>query len=384
MMTEEMSVRVSTIRVRFFRYQPETPLVSSLGRQSRRLMCLIEVVTEDGLVGVGESWVNFPSWAASDRYAAIHCGLSPLLIGHDVSDVMGTHQRLVAAVQRIGRQSGNPGPLAQAISGIDLALWDLAGQRSRQPVFRLLGGGNPRVPLYASALGPTVDDQIVQHHQGLGFKAFKLKVGFELTHDVSQLQRLRVLVGDRATVMVDANQAWQPAEALEAIRALAPMGLRWVEEPVAADDCDGMARVAQSSSVPIAVGENLYGRQTFAHWATRKAFEVAQPDVTKGGGLSEAWVVAHMMRAWNIPYAPHFLGGAIGLIASCHLFAAVPGGLWVEWDTNPNPLRDSILDPHIEIKDGHVYLPERPGWGFRIREEQLAPYEVSWEEALRG
>lgn len=370
------SMRISDVRMRFFRHRLHTPLMSAVGALDERRMCVVEIQTECGLVGIGESWSNFPSWAMSERYAAIMVGMRPFLLGRDATNVMHLHRELTDAFWKTGLQAGSPGPIAQAISGIDLALWDLAGRRVGLPVFRLLGGGNPRVPLYASALGPLVDEPVLFSLQALGFQAFKLKVGFDLSRDLATLKHLRGVVGDTAAVMVDANQAWTPPEAIRAIKAMSDLNIGWVEEPVVADDCEGTANVARHSSVPIAVGENLYGRSAFARWAHQRACGVAQPDVTKVGGFSEAWVIAHMMRAWNVPYAPHFLGGAVGLMASCHLFAAVPGGLWMEWDSNPNPLRDQIVEPPFEVVDGCVTLSEESGWGIRIREELASQYEV--------
>lgn len=346
------------------------------------MLCLVEVASSDGETGIGESWLNFPSWGAAERYATFTQGVAPLLQGVDVSDVVGTHSRLTTALGGLGRQIGMPGAVAQAISGVDLALWDLRGRVLGVPVYQMIGGGRRRIPVYASGLGPVLDEQLVAKHLALGIQAFKIKVGFGADQDFAQVSRLRTLVGDRAHIMVDANQAWTRATALDTIRRLAPLGLDWVEEPLPADDIDGMAHLVAASPVPISAGENLYGRQEFGRWAVRGAFGVAQPDITKVGGLTEAWAIAHMMAAFRIPYTPHFLGGAVGLIATGHLFSAVPGGIAVELDTNPNVLRDSIVTPALRIEDGSLLLPDGPGWGLQLDEEVLRRYEVPWQQAI--
>ena len=368
------------VRTRFFRFQPPSPLVSSLGSRSFRTLCLVEVETEDGLIGLGESWTNFPHWGAAERHATLMHGIRPLIVGQNVSDVIGTHYRLFQQLERIGLQWGSPGAISQAISGVDLALWDLAGKRHKIPVYQLLGGGRSHVPVYASGLGPIVDEDIIRRHRQMGINVFKLKVGFGLDQDIDQINRLRKLVGPSAHILVDANQAWTVREALTEISAMKPFQIDWIEEPVRADDFDAMATVVERSPIPIAAGENLYGRSQFASWSAHQALNIAQPDITKVGGLSEAWVIAQMVRSWHIPYAPHFLGSVIGLAATCHLFSAVPGGLWVELDSNPNALREEIAEP-LAVRDGLIAVPQDPGLGIRLKESTLKKYEIGWDEA---
>ena len=379
-------MKIVDVRVRFFRYRPPNPLVSSIGRRRFRLLCLVELTAASGQVGVGESWVNFPSWVAAERHATITEGIAPLLVGRDAADVIGTQQRLWADLAPIGRQGGIAGAVSQALSGVDLALWDLLGKDRGLPVYRMLGGGRQRVPVYASGLGPQLDENRVHTLMARGIGAFKIKVGFGHAEDYTQVARLRQLVGDGGRIMVDANQGWQtPNEALLAIRKLAPLGLEWVEEPLPADDWEGMAYVTSRSPVPISAGENLYGRAAFARWAHRRAFNIAQPDLTKVGGFTEAWAITQMMPAYGLAWAPHFLGGAVGLAATCHLFALVPGGIAVELDSNPNALRDGIaaLPFPAAVEDGHIVLPDTPGWGLTLREDLLTVHEVPWQEAWR-
>ncbi len=377
-------MRIADVRVRFFRYRPPNPLVSSVGSRRVRLLCLVEVASTSGLVGVGESWVNFPSWVAAERHATVVEGVAPLLVGHDATDVVDTHHRLKATLAPVGRQSGITGAVSQALSGVDLALWDLLARERDVPVYRMLGGGRSRVPVYASGLGPQLDEEIVRAQMARGIRAFKIKVGFDPVEDYTQVARLRHMVGEDARIMVDANQGWRtPAEALQAIKRLEPLQLDWVEEPLPCDDWEGMARVAAQSPVPISAGENLYGREAFAWWAHRGALTIAQPDVTKVGGFTEAWAIAQMMPAYGLAWAPHFLGGAVGLAATCHLFALAPGGIAVELDSNPNALREEVVEPPFptQVEAGCIMLPDAPGWGITLREDWLAAHEVAWHEA---
>lgn len=374
---------VDDVRVRFFRYRPPQPLAISIGQQTVRLLCLVEVQSSTGRVGIGESWVNFPSWVAAERYATLTEGFAPLLRGQAVQDVGRVHDRLAQSVAALARQAGATGPLSQALSGIDLALWDLRASERGLPVYRMLGGHGRRVPVYASGLGPTVDAVTVRQHMAQGIRMFKLKVGFDDREDYDNVVRLRDLVGPTADIMVDANQAWSVPQAQRMIQRLQAVGLRWVEEPIACDDREGMEQLVAWSPVAISAGENLYGLATFRQWATRRALTIAQPDVTKVGGLTPAWHIAQEMAAVPLPYAPHFMGGIVGLMASCHLWAGVPGGIAVELDSNPNPLRTDIADPPLQIEEGCLVIPEAPGWGISMSEERLHPYEVSWQDAAR-
>ena len=375
---------IADVRVRFFRYEPPTPLVSSVGSRRFRLLCLVEVTSTSGQMGIGESWVNFPAWVAAERHATIVEGIAPLLVGHDGTDVVGVHHRLRTMLAPVGRQGGLLGAVSQALSGVDLALWDLLARERGLPVYRMLGGGRSRIPVYASGLGPHLDENIVNAQIARGIQAFKIKVGFDPDQDYAQVARLRQLVGEDARIMVDANQGWQtPGEALRAIKRLEPLHLEWVEEPLPCDDWEGMARVVAQSPVPISAGENLYGREAFAWWAHRGAFAIAQPDVTKVGGFTEAWAIAQMMPAYGLPWAPHFLGGAVGLAATCHLFALAPGGIAVELDSNPNVLREELVEPPFptQVEEGYIVVPDKPGWGVTLREDWLAAHEVAWQDA---
>ncbi len=374
---------VDDVRVRFFRYQPLQPVAISIGQQRVRLLCLVEVRSSTGHVGVGESWVNFPSWVAAERYATLTEGFAPALRGQAVTDVVSVHERLVQAVAAIGRQAGTTGPLSQALSGVDLALWDLLGSWRGLPVYKMLGGHVRRVPVYASGLGPAVDATIVRQQMAQGIRMFKLKVGFDDQQDYDNVVHLRDVVGPAADIMVDANQAWSVPQAQRMIQRLQGVGLRWVEEPIACDDVEGMEQLVAWSPVAISAGENLYGPGPFARWAARRALDIAQPDVTKVGGLTTAWHIAQHMTTIPLPYAPHFMGGIVGLMASCHLWTMVPGGIAVELDSNPNPLRTDVADPPLQIEDGCLVMSEAPGWGISLAEERLHPYEVSWQDAIR-
>lgn len=188
---------------------------------------------------------------------------------------------------------------------------------------------------------------------------------------------VRQAVGSEVIVLADGNQAWGPERALVMARFLADHDVRWLEEPVPSTEPELLAQVARRSPVPIAAGENVYGREAFRRFFAARALRIAQPDVTKTGGISEAKVIADMAGAWRIRVAPHFYGGAVGMAATLHFFAAVSDGLWIEWDTQPNPLRDALITREWEVRDGHVRLPSGPGLGIELDPAGLERFRVA-------
>ena len=369
---------IQDLAVHVLEYRPPKPVMSSVGALTRRIACLVEVSTSDGIRGWGESWVNFPAWAAAERRATLLEGVRPLVLGLEESDIDAVHRRVLQSLLPVGRQWGAPGPIWQALSAVDQALWDIAGQRQGKPVWELLGGNGGKAPVYASGLGPDLDPVVVARHLERGIRHFKLKVGRGLEADRAQVAGLRRLVGSDATIWVDANQAWATVEeATESITAFAEYHVAVVEEPLAADDLEGMRQLAAVSPLPLAAGENLYGAAGFARWAERGAIRLIQPDVSKGGGITEARrICADVTERYGLPYAPHFLGGAVGLYASLHFFNATAGGVAVEFDTNPNPLRDALVNPPPVVRDGCLTLPDGPGWGIQIVPEVWARHAV--------
>ncbi len=260
-------------------------------------------------------------------------------------------------------QSGEEGPVAHVIAGIDMALWDLAGRRLGQPLWQLFGGA-PDVAVYASGLNPVEPERLAAQKREEGYRAFKLKVGFGLERDLANLRALRDLLGERTPLMVDANQAWDAQAAIDAARALAAFGLGWLEEPLPADASPAeWQRVAMVSPMPLAAGENIRGFADFAHAIEGPSLRVIQPDLGKWGGFSGCLTVGRQVRAAGKLFCPHWLGGGIGLVASLHLKAAVGGEGYVEVDSNENPLRELLGRPFPAVHESRVTLSDRPGLG---------------------
>jgi L-alanine-DL-glutamate epimerase-like enolase superfamily enzyme len=366
------------------------PVEMSFGRMTARTNAFVLIETDEGLTGIGETWTNFPSWAAAERRLTVEHGIKPLLVGQDPGDVLGLTDRMLRTLLRsgAGRQWGALGPLHQAVSGADIALWDLAGKRCGLPVHQLLGrtldgtpGGRAGVSVraYASGLGPREFEGHVESALARGYTAFKLKVGFGRDLDLANLRTIRGLIGDGARLMIDANQGWRDAaEALAHLRLYAEFGPEFIEEPVPADQLPDLRRIREASVMPVAGGENVYGRTGFRTALEARALDIVQPDLTKVGGLTEARAACDMAAAWGLPYAPHMYGTAVGLAASLQLMAAVPGGLVMEVDSTANPfVTDLLAESCFRFEAGRFHLDgEGPGLGIELNRDVVKEYEV--------
>ncbi|KWF94616.1 mandelate racemase [Burkholderia diffusa] len=361
------TTEIALIEAHVLRCPVTTPVRTSFGVMQDRPALFLRIVDHDGAFGWGEVWCNFPSCGAEHRAALVHSVFAPLLEGESVGHPVAMFERLTRETAVLALQAGEPGPIAQVIAGIDIALWDLQARRANLPLWRLLGGVNDEITVYASGLNPTGAEQLAAQYLARGFDAFKLKVGFGRERDVANLRRLRESVGSGSRLMADANQAWDLETALEMIEVLAPLGLGWLEEPLRCDrPLSEWQQLSALGLVPLAAGENLLGRAAFDHAVACGALAVIQPDAAKWGGISGVWPVARAAQAAGLAYCPHYLGAGVGLLASAHLLAAVgdSGGHGrLEVDANPNLLR-SLLCASIEApENGRVHLGEAPGIG---------------------
>ena len=338
---------------------------NSFGTMTNRPAVIVTASAADGTTGHGEIWCNFPTCGAEHRARLVTSFLGPLVIGRSWSSPVEAFQHLSARAHVLALQAGEPGPLAQAIAGIDIALWDLAAKAAGLPLWRLLGGeGDGRLPAYASGINPNRAEAQALAASDAGFRAFKLKVGFGRDTDLGNLERLRTTLGPDAAIAVDANQAWPVETAIAMAGALAAFRPMWLEEPMPVDrPADEWARLAAASPVPLSGGENLRGDHAFDQAIADGSLAVIQPDLAKWGGLSACLPLARRIIAGGRRYCPHYLGGGIGLLASAHLLAAAGGDGLLEVDSNPNPLREGLADPFPPLEDGRLVLPDAPGLG---------------------
>lgn len=340
-------------------------------------MLLVRVEDTDGACGWGEVWCNFPSVGIKHRVRLVESVIAPLLAGVDVNEPPAAFDTLTRRTRVLAIQSGEPGPLAQCIAGIDCALWDLKARKAGVPLFRLLGGSAPTIAVYASGINPDGPQFVAARMRDAGYRAFKLKVGFGLERDAANLRAMRTEVGDGCALMADANQAWELPQALQAVEALSEFSLEWLEEPLRADAPPVQWNALDArSTIPIAIGENLSSRDAFDAAISGRSVDVIQPDIGKWGGLSACVPVARAAIAAGKRFCPHFLGGAVGLAASAHFLAAVGGDGRLEIDANENPLRTFCDGPVAHVVDGTIALDDAPGIGIEPDFRALEPYVI--------
>jgi L-alanine-DL-glutamate epimerase-like enolase superfamily enzyme len=359
-------------------YPLEKPIWDSQHHIASRNCVLVKVYTDEGFIGVGEA-AHFGGPLIS-TITILEKELAPLVIGEDPHAV----ERIWDKVYRTTIQHGRRGIVIAALSGIDIALWDIIGQKAGLPLYRLLGYSEDRVQAYASTgfysegKGPEELAQEAGAAVQAGFRAVKIKVGgLPLREDLKRVEAVRATVGKDVRLMVDANSNWEVPTALKAARALEELDIAWIEEPVAVDDIEGSARVALATSIPIAGYEQETTRYGFKELILRKAVHIVQPDAIWSGGITECRKIAALAAAWNLRCIPHVFSSAICLAANLHLLASIPNGGWVEFDQNPNALREElILQPFRIDKDGCVALPERPGLGIVLNSDIIERYRI--------
>ena len=356
--------KIRSLQAFCYRYHLRTPVVTSFGKMLDRPAVFVRIQDEDGVAGFGEVWCNFPATGAEHRTRLVNEVLAPALVGRGAAAPREIFDLLTHATSVLALQSGEPGPFAQAIAGIDLAIWDLFARRQQKPLWRLLGGNAPTIKVYASGINPAGARETAQAALNRGHRALKLKIGFDPAVDRANLVALRDLAG-AGLLAADVNQGWS----LESARQLAPrlteFDLAWLEEPIRADRPWSEWRTLRNVvTVPLAAGENMASRAGFDQALEDDVLRVVQPDVAKWGGLSLCAPIARDILKADKIFCPHYLGGGIGLLASAHLLAGVGGSGLLEVDANDNPLRDRFAGPVADVTEGVVTLSEEPGIGF--------------------
>jgi L-alanine-DL-glutamate epimerase-like enolase superfamily enzyme len=314
----------------------------------------VEIDTDDGLSGTGYAYTIGTGGRAVLSMLRDH--LVPRLAGQDAAHVEHLWMDLFAST----RATTTGAITSLALAAVDTALWDLKAKRAAAPLWVVAGGFRQDVPLYDTEGGwlHLTEGELVAGavaSRDAGWSGLKLKVG-KPNHreDLERLSAVRAAVGDRMNIMVDANQSMTSAEAIRRARAFEAVDLFWLEEPLPADDVAGHVRLAQSTSIPIAVGESMYSVAQFREYLERGAASIVQVDVARIGGITPWLKVAHLAEAFNVAVCPHFL-----MELHVSLTAAVPNGRYVEHI----PQLRAITHGEMVIRDGRAFAPETPGLG---------------------
>ena len=369
---------VKTIRLRAT-IPAEGQVLSRSGVRNTRSTTLVQVETDDGVSGIGSCSGN-----GELIEIIIEKVLKPLLVGMDPTAIEDIWDR---AYMRGGhKEFGTRGIGIVALSGVDIALWDILGKVRGLPIYQLLGGKcRDKVPVYATALYPEDPSRVARRARGFadqGFHGVKIKVGFDLDQDIRIVRAVRQELGKDFIIMTDANQGYSVDVALKASDAFAECGAFWLEEPLFVEDIEGHAILREKGKTPIAVGENLHTRYAFENFIVRQAVDFIQPDVARAGGISEIKKITALAAKHKVPVSFHTWGDGVALAASVHLSAALRDCIVMELDYTYNPLREELLRAPFEVHEGYLIPPEKPGLGIELSQDALQKFAFSGQEDL--
>jgi D-galactarolactone cycloisomerase len=344
-----------------------------IGRAVKRDAVLVKVETDEGLVGWGEAHHGRCPGAIAKL---IDTTLSELVLGMDPLDVNGVWAR----VYRMQLASHGMGAAAaMALSGLDIALWDIRGKATGWPIYRLLGGAARAVPAYAGGISlgwqePASLADEARAHVAVGYRAVKLRVGDSPRRDIARVEAVREALGTDVEILVDANTGYSVDDVRRVMPAFEAAGVAWLEEPFPPHDTYSYGEAARLGSVPLAAGENHFTRYEFVQALQAGYLGFVQPDLSKTGGITESMRIAALASAWKISVNPHTSATGINMVATLHLLAAVDNPGYFEGDVaRHNPFRDDVVGLPYRLDDeGKVCPPDGPGLGVEIDERFLA------------
>ena len=376
-------MKITHIRSHVLEARLSEPFAYSRAWYDTRTAHIVEIETDQGLVGWGECY------GPARMTAAVVESVAPWLIGEDPLRTDHLWRTIYARL----RDHGQKGVVIQGLSGIDIALWDIKGKHFGVPVHQLLGGTvRGEIKAYATGLYRRKSGDPVRYlaneaagYAAEGFSAVKLKVGFGVEEDVATTRAAREAIGAKIALMVDANHAYDSVAAIKLGRMIEPYDIGWFEEPVPPEDIAGHLAVKAALSIPLAGGECEFTRHGFRELLVARALDIVQPDTCAAGGLSECKKIADMAEAFGVRYNPHVWGTGVAIAASLQLLAVLPPHTppslnplepMLEFDRTEHPIRQAILKQPIEHVKGVVRVPNGPGLGIEIDREALARFKV--------
>ena len=365
-------MRIAEVRTHVLEAPLSEPFAWSFNSTAARSTCLVEIICEDGTIGWGECF------GPAGLNAAVVAAFRPHLIGADplASDRLWLH------LYNHFRDQGQRGLTVTALSGVDVALWDIKGKHFEAPIHVLMGGPvRTEVAAYATGtyrrgnadpLGYIVEE--VKGYVREGFPAVKLKIGFGVAEDATLVRACREAVGPRVGLMLDANHGYDVVEAIALGRKVADCDIGWFEEPVVPEDLESYVEVRRGQPIPVAGGETWFTRWNFREVFNARAVDIAQPDICAAGGLSETKKIADMASAFGVRCVPHVWGTGVGLATALQLLAVLPHNPprhtplepVLEFDRSEHPFRQAVLSAPIEHEGGIVRVPKGPGLGIAV------------------
>ena len=387
-------MKITKVTSHVLQYDMPEELGYSQQYYAKRTAHLVEVETDEGVTGWGECFG--PGNIAIANRTIVEKVIQPMVMGDDPLN----RDAIWHKAYNLMRDHGQKGMPLQALSGVDIALWDIAGKVAGMPIHQLIGGAHrASVPVYGygmmlkrEATASMVDrfrDEAAAI-KAMGFKATKMKIGIGPRDDIKLAEAVREGVGDDFRFMADANHAYTTSDACYVGRALSELGAYWFEEPVAPEDYDGYRELRAGLSVNIAGGEAEFNRWGWRALLESRGLDIAQPEVCALGGISEYLRVLALCHAHFTPVINHVWGSAIAVATNLQLLAAMPpmpGGLhpWepmLEFDTTDNKFRDELLTEPLNMQkqvaqnDGRAMIPTGPGLGVEPDRDFIERFEI--------
>jgi len=350
-----------------------------------RTIMILKLKTDEGITGWGEA-----TGPAFVHKTIIDLEYAPKLIGMDPFESELIWENLYNCLQ----DHGQKGVAIEALSAIDIALWDIKSKALNMPLYRLLGGAfREKIKPYATGLyhresndikGELVREALTYVEQG--FLGIKLKVGFErIEHDIKKVEAIRKAIGDNINLMIDANHAYNAKDAIKLGKKVEEFNITWFEEPVPPEDINGYIEVKNNINIPIAGGEAEFTRYGFHELINKRAIDIIQPDNCMMGGPSEYKKITTLASINNIQCTPHIWGSSIALAVGMQMAFSQPDfpkslnpqEVWLELDRTPNIFREELSLIKPEMKNGYIYLPKEPGLGILINDKIIKQYRIA-------
>ncbi len=360
-----------------FPVPPAARVSLGIGQAVKRDAVVVKVTTDDGLTGWGESHHGRSPGAVAHH---ANTTLRQLIVGMDAADVIGVWARIYK--MQLGSH-GMGAATAIAMSGIDMALWDIRGKATGWPLYRLLGGAMRPIPAYAGgvSLGYHEPAALVEEARlfvAQGYQALKLRVGDSPSRDLERVAAVRKAFGDDVVILTDANTGYTVADARQAMPGLDAHGVGWLEEPFPAHDHLSYAQAKSFGRLPLAAGENHYTRFEFSRVIEDRVITILQPDLSKTGGITEGLRIAALAGTWKLPIHPHTSMTGLNMAACIHFLAAIDNSGYFEADVSKvNLFRDELVSESFRVgRDGCVLPQEKPGLGVDVDEAFLTAHPV--------
>ena len=360
-----------------FPVDPKDAVTLGIGRTVKRDAVIVKVTTEDGITGWGEAHHGRCPGAVAHL---VNTTLRLLVVGQDANDITGVWKKVY---DKQLASHGMGAGACLALSGIDMALWDIRGKAIGQPLYKLMGGRSKPVPAYAGGVSLGYQDPKAlvaeaRPHVEAGYKAVKLRIGDTVARDVERIAAVRKAFGDDMVILTDANTGYDVADVRAVMPQLDEYNVGWLEEPFPAHDYLSYREAARYGRTPLAAGENHYTRFEFNRVIEDGAITILQPDLSKTGGITEALRIAALASCWKLPIHPHSSMTGLNMAASIHFLASIENAGYFEADISRNNLfRDELVSmPYKLDKDGCVTPLEAPGIGVELDEKFLAAHPV--------